>query len=266
MGDKKMKASLRRGNLRRTARLAYLGVGFLGSVLLNGCNPVGSTWASSNTTLSIEGRVSGGNQPIIGSTIQVYMAGTSGTASSAQPLLAKEVLTDSNGKFSITDLPPCVSSNANVYVVATGGNPGLSTGTNNTAISLMSMLGPCGELPASTSISVNEVTTVGSVSPVSSYMTSLSRLGSASTDSSFSAALTTVTQLVDTRAGVSPGTTASDQALAMAPKLNTLADVIAACVNSTGGVAGDGSYCGSLFSLTTPPDGVPPTDTATAAL
>jgi len=48
--------------------------------------------------------------------------------------------------------------------------------------------------------------------------------------------------------------------------INTLGDITAACINSGGGVAGNGSACGTLFTLTTPPNGVAPTNTVAALL
>ena len=48
--------------------------------------------------------------------------------------------------------------------------------------------------------------------------------------------------------------------------MNTLADVLASCVNSGGGVAGDGSACGSLFDAVKPAGGTAATETVGAAL
>ena len=48
--------------------------------------------------------------------------------------------------------------------------------------------------------------------------------------------------------------------------INTLADIIAPCINSTGGTAGDNSACGNLFLYAKPPNGTAPTDVATAVL
>jgi phosphatidylserine/phosphatidylglycerophosphate/cardiolipin synthase-like enzyme len=48
--------------------------------------------------------------------------------------------------------------------------------------------------------------------------------------------------------------------------LQTLADIVATCVNSAGGVAGDPSACGQLFALATPSGGSAPTDTVRAIL
>jgi len=67
----------------------------------------------------------------------------------------------------------------------------------------------------------------------------------------------------------STGKAQTGTATAIAPqvRLNTLANILAACVNSTGGVAGDGSNCGKLFTDTTPAStGIAPTDTLQAIL
>ena len=59
-------------------------------------------------------------------------------------------------------------------------------GVNNPSIALMTALGPCGQLSSSTSITVNEVTTVGSIWPLAPYMSSISSLGYTPGDTSFS--------------------------------------------------------------------------------
>ncbi len=49
-------------------------------------------------------------------------------------------------------------------------------------------------------------------------------------------------------------------------QINTIGNIIASCINSTGGVSGDNTPCGTLFSLTTPTGVTPATNTATALL
>jgi hypothetical protein len=236
----------------------------LSLVLLNGCQQDISAVPAHSTTVSLHGRVFGGQRPISNSSVLVYAAGTNGIGSSAEPLMSSPVLTDGDGNFSIAELNSCPTATSNVYVVAKGGNPGLSSGTDNAAIALMAMLGPCGALSASTEVSINEVTTIGSVSPVSRYMQSASKLGSTLSDPSFSAAVELGNELVDMGRGVSPGNVPANL-IAPTPKLNSLANALSACVDSSGGVAGDGSICGRLFGLATPPGSSPPTDTAAAA-
>ena len=91
----------------------------------------------------LRGSVHGGQQPVTGASIQLYAAGTTGYGTSATALLTSPVVTDSSGSFSITGDYTCPSSTSQLYLVATGGNPGLAAGTNNAALALMAALGPC---------------------------------------------------------------------------------------------------------------------------
>jgi Chitobiase/beta-hexosaminidase C-terminal domain len=213
---------------------------------------------------ALHGSVQGGQHPISGSSIQVYSAGTTGRASSALPLLSQPAHSDANGSFSLHIA--CPSSTSQLYVTAREGNPGSSPGVVNPAIALMAALGPCGELTSSPSVTVNEVTTVGSVWPLAPYMSSASLLGYSPGDTAFSAAVTLVQQLADTNHGTSPGQGVPEGYAVQTAKLDSLADLLDACVNSSGGTAGDGSPCGRLFSLGAARDATPPTDTLQAAL
>src|SRR5271155_2258824 len=90
----------------------------------------------------VHGLVHGGQQPVTGSTIQLYAVGNTGDGSAATPLLSPAPVTDANGGFNISGTFNCPSPSSLVYIVATGGNPGLATGSNNPALSLMAALGP----------------------------------------------------------------------------------------------------------------------------
>jgi hypothetical protein len=230
-------------------------------VMLAGCGYTGT----GTPAIALGGSVHGGLQPVSGATVQLYAAGSTGNGSAAQPLLSDPVKTDSNGNFSIPASYTCPSASSQIYVVAQGGNPGLSSG-NNSALVLAAMLGSCSGLSGSGSISVNEVTTVGSVWPLAGYMIDSTHLGSASGDASFMTAVTSVPEIVNNAQGSSPGTPTATSYFAQNAKLYSLADVLAGCVNSAGGAAGDGSPCGVLFSTATPSGGSAPTDTLTAAL
>ena len=232
-------------------------------ILLTGCEKPGSI-ASSPLFISLRGNIQGGQHPISGSSLQLYAAGSKGNGSAALPLLSQPVRSDSSGGFSLT--AACPSPTTQLYLTAKEGNPGATPGVTNPSIALMAALGPCGELSSSTPIVVNEVTTVGSVWPLAAYMSSMSDVGSAAGDPSFSAAIAVVDQLVDISHGVSPGKGVPGGWVVQTSKLYSLADILDACVNSYGGSAGDGSACGLLFSLGTARGGVPPTDTLSAAL
>ena len=231
--------------------------------LLAGCGYSGPTNAS--TPVALSGNVHGGMQPVSGSTIQLYAAGTDGDGSVALPLLSSTVKTDSNGNFTIPAAYGCPSASSPVYVVASGGSPGTEA-NNNPDLALTAVLGACGKLSASTPVSVNEVTTVGSVFPLAGYMNDAKHLGSASGDATFLTAVATVPEFINSVQGTTPGTPTATSYFAESAKLNSLADALASCVNSAGGSAGDGSPCGQLFAAATPAGASAPSDTLTAAL
>jgi polygalacturonase len=236
--------------------------------------------------LSIAGSVHGGQPPVTDATIQLYAVGTTGDGSAATLLLTTTVTTsdgsgnatNSNanagngfnslpaGSFTITGDYSCTGS-TDVYLVSTGGNPGLSASTNNTALSLMAALGPCSNLSSSTFVSVNELTTAGSVAALANYMTSYSAIGSGTADASnLQAAFSMVNEYTDTSQGIVPGPGLPAGSYASSLEIQTLGDALSACINSPGGVAGDGSSCGTLFTDTTPSGGPAPTNTIGAAL
>ena len=232
---------------------------------LAGCGFSGSANAAQLLSLCAAPSMAA-QQPVSGSSVQLYAAGNSGVGSTALPLLSNPVRSDSDGSFSIPASYICPSASSQLYVVARGGNPGLPSGADNPALALTAMLGSCDSLSASTPVYVNEVTTIGSVWPLAAYMKSPSEIGSAPNDSDFLAAVSSVNQFIDPANGSSPGTATATSYFNQSSKLYSLADVLARCVDSAGGSAGDGSPCGMLFSLATPSGASFPTDTMTAAM
>jgi trimeric autotransporter adhesin len=213
------------------------------------------------------GLVHGGQQPVTGSTIQLYAVGTTGDGSASTPLLSPAPVSDADGGFNISGTYSCPSSSSLVYIVASGGNPGLPPGTNNGALSLMAALGPCGNLSASTFIIINELTTVAAVYSLAPYMTSPSAVGSAPGDAAaLAGAFTLASQLANTATGTTPGTGVPTGTSVPVAQINTIGDIVASCINSAGGASGDTTPCGTLFSLTTPTGLTPATNTVTALL
>jgi trimeric autotransporter adhesin len=217
--------------------------------------------------IGARGLVHGGQQPVTGATIQLYAVGTTAEGSASTPLLSPAPVTDANGGFNITGTYTCPSSSSLVYIVGTGGNPGLSAGANNAAISLMAALGSCGNLSASTYIFIDELTTVAAVYPLAPYMTSPSAIGAPPGEATALAdAFAEAAQLVNTTTGTAPGTGVPVGTTVPVEQINTIGNILASCINSAGGTAGDNTPCGMLFSLTTPTGLTPATDTATALL
>jgi hypothetical protein len=230
---------------------AFLGALVLsGAFLTVGCGT--SSQSSSDAVTAVKptphGTVHGGQQPVSGAAIQLYAVGTTGYGSASTPLLSTSVSTGPNGSFTITGDYSC-SGNPLVYMVASGGNPGLSSGTPNSAIVLLAALGSCNNLTSSTNIDINELTTVAAVWSLAPFMTDSAHIGSSATNpTGITNAFATAAKLVDTATGTSPGAVAPSNATLPVTTMNTLADILASCVNSSGGSSGDGSSCGTLFA------------------
>jgi hypothetical protein len=237
-----------------------------GAVWLSGCatGNVAGTSAVNVVGTRMQGTVHGGQNAVIGSTIQLYAAGSSGYGSPSTALLTTAVASDMYGNFSITDDYTCPSSSSQVYLTAVGGNPGSGTNAN---LSLMAALGNCGNLTPTTFVLVDELTTVAAVYALSPFMTSYTAIGTSSTNTlGLTNAFASAQKLVNTATGTAPGT-APAGAVIPTSELNTLADILAACVNTQGGSASDTSTnCGKLFSYSTPSGGTAATETIGAGL
>jgi hypothetical protein len=201
--------------------------------------------------------------------VQLYAANLTGYGNQATPLLpSNSITTDTSGSFNITGQYTCPVPDAPVYLVATGGNPG--TSASNPNLALMTALGSCSALQANASttfVQMNEVTTVAAAYALAPFMTGIAGMStSPGNTAGLNFAFADVNQLVNYATGTSPGTDLPAGAILPLTQLYSLADSLAACVNSTGGTAGDTSACGRLFAAATPPGGTAPTDTVSAVI
>ena len=178
------------------------------------------------------------------------------------------------------------TSGTYLYLVGTKGTP--IGGSPNPNLSLMTLLGECSAFKASTNfLNVNELTSVASVYALSGFMTSVASgspvvntivVGSpASNTQGLINAFAAINKLVNTTNGTlaTPGggnggtipTTLPPNATLPTTVLNTLADIMQECINSSGGVYTDTStQCGKLFANAPSTTGVYPTDAVTAML
>lgn len=243
------------------------GILFCCALTLTGCG-VGTVITSGGSgTMSLQGMVHGGQQGVSGATIQLYTVGSAGNGSAAAPMLTQPVITDANGSFSITRDYTCgqnssgstVSSSNQVYLVASGGNPGQAAGTNNAALVMVAALGSCSKLSSTTYIFVNELTTVAAAWALAPFTTSAANIGASSTNAlGITNAFLDAGLLTDSTTGL-PAALPSNLTIETG-KLNALADALASCVNSDGT-----SACSPLFTAATV-NGTAPADTFTAAL
>jgi len=188
------------------------------------------------------------------------------------------VTTDVNGSFDIKGAFACTPS-TQVYLYSTGGDPQLAgkgvAGTPNPAATLMAVVGNCDSatpgaaFPNATFVSLNEVSTVAAAYALAGFATDPLHIGAPSavtghalSGTGLANAFNTALNLVN-QAGGLPNPTLPLNSTATVPvtTINTLADILAACVNTTGpGSTG----CATLFTNTS--YGAPTIDTATAAI
>jgi streptogramin lyase len=259
-------------------------------VLLAGCGagPVlpGDTAPISPAATGIRGHVHGGQQPVAGSTIQLWSVGILGYASAATPLIPAGsyylggapgcvpsttqtcytgVVTDALGDFDISNDYDCtLAPDQLVYVTAKGGNPGLAAGTDNSGILMMTALGPCSGLDGSTFVEVNEATTIASAYALAQFTSAYDHIGSYATATvGLTNAFATVHNLVDTSEGLVPQFTPAGYGWVPQTEINTLANILASCVN-TASSASPG--CESLFNAAKPSAGTKPATVLDAAL
>ncbi|MFC6645329.1 beta strand repeat-containing protein [Granulicella cerasi] len=282
---------------------AVLGVAALGlSTMLAGCG-LGSGEVSDThvvgTAASVTGSVHGGQQPVAFSTVQLWSAGTTGYGSQGT-LLATTTSSDPDGAFSFTKSGtngassgsgttwacPATTDDPQLYLLAIGGNSSgdhqNASGHLNSAIALMAALGPCSGVTNSTTVIIDEVSTVAAVYALAPYMKQGSTAGSvtvgttgANTSGSTPQGaiglnnavlgVANLTSAATTHTGASTGnvSTISITATPEAGKVNTIANILASCINST---TSSSSVCLQLMAAATPKTGTTqPLDTIQAA-
>ena len=266
-------------------------------LLLSGCSGmpgIAPTETTSNAAAgpALRGMVHGGQSPIVGAHVYLLAANTTGYAGPGIPASSSNaslsllngaptghsdsiggyVLTDSNGNFSISGDYSC-TANTQVYVYALGGNPGAGA---NSAAGLMAALGNCPSADnfqtAAPFLFVNEVSTVAAAYAMAGFATDalhVSSSGTAAAKTGIANAFVNAAVLETLSTGVAnaapPGLpTGSGPGAVPQAEINTLGNILAACVNSTG----TDSACTTLFANAESggTTGTLPTDTATAAI
>jgi hypothetical protein len=245
-----------------------------------GCSNMSSTAPAVNslaTAATLSGKVHGGNQPVIGATVTLWFAGQGLIGSTA--IKAATTTTDSTGSFTFTKdtagghdgTTPnwsCPSGGSPlVYVLSQGGNTQNNGGPANTAASFIALYGDCPAITGSNFVYMSEVTTVATMATVAQFFNPADDTIKA--DSTGQQRLimlnlpNTVAILADAATGLANdskfmpaaggGSIAPGVALTAIPessKINTLANIISACVN---GATSADPACTTLFSAAAPP-------------
>jgi hypothetical protein len=266
----------------------------IGTVVLSASQATNGNYATATASTSFMvsqagveiGTAQSGSQPITGGHVYLYVAGTSGYATSAISLLNSSVLTnnpsnsgkdgngnyyvttDSSGNFSITNDYAC-SPGSVAYLYLVGGSYG---GAANSAIGLLALLGSCpagGSFVTTTPyVYMNEVSTIAAAYAMAGFATDATHVSSSGTalaKTGIQNAFATAANLDSISLGLALTTTPNGNGTVPQTEINTLANILAACINS----AGPGSTeCSTLFSnaKSAGSAGTTPTDTATAAI
>jgi streptogramin lyase len=253
------------------------------ALLLAGCSGVPVKPAIDNAPSSgaaLKGIVHGGQQAIVGAHVYLYAANNNGYGNASVSLLTSSVLSQTpqggqdgsgnyyvtsgtGGFFSITGEYTCPSASSQVYLYAVGGDSGAGT---NPAAGLMSGLGSC-SAPNFTSqyIVLNEVSTVATAYALAGFATDPTHVSSSNTALAgvgIANAFSSVSNLESIGAGQALSTTPAGNGTVPQQLINTLANILAACINSTGSTS---TACSTLFN-NAENGTTAPTDTAGAAI
>jgi hypothetical protein len=260
---------------------------------LTGCTLSTTAAPTPEAGAAISGSVHGGQNPIVGAHVYLLAANTTGYGNASLSLLTSGTgrTQDSSGgatngdyyvttvgpggTFSITGDYSCTAGQQ-VYLYAVGGDPGIGSGTNS-AVGLMAVLGNC---PGGTSafatgtplVFMNEVSTVAAAYAFAGFATDavhVSSSGTAAAKLGIANAFINA-EILQTSGVANPypppgvGYYGGPGSVPQA-EINTLGNILAACVNSAGPAEGP---CATLFANAKSggTTGTTPSDTATAAI
>ncbi|MBB5317256.1 NHL repeat-containing protein [Tunturibacter empetritectus] len=252
--------------------------------LLTGCSssPSAATPPPTPTpgnSLTVSGSVHHGQMPISGAHVYLFAANTTGYGQSSVSLLDASltgasdsigayVTTAADGSFSMDSGYSCVA-NSQVYLYALGGNTGPGV---NSASGLMAELGNChnsGNFNSSAPVIwVNEVSTVAAAYAMAGFAADATHVSSSGTllaRTGIANAFANAANLAAISSGAALATTPAGNGTVPQSTINTLADILGACIGSIGPSS---KACSTLLinAPSSGSNGTLPTDTATAAI
>jgi hypothetical protein len=239
----------------------------------------------------ISGTVHGGQSPIVGGNVYLFAANTTTYGDASVSLLTSStgnpqdasggptngdyyVITGGDGSFHISGDYSC-TPNSQVYVYVLGGDTGSG---NNPSVGLIAALGNCpvaGNFMGTTPfLAVNEVSTVAAAYAIAGFAVDATHVSSSGTPLAqvgIANAFANAANLATLGTGVALTATPAGNGTVPQTEINTLANILAYCINTDGTFSGPSSpsNCYSLLTTATSDGtggGVQPTETATAAI
>lgn len=227
---------------------------------------------------SVNGVVYHGTQPIAGAHVYLFAANNTGYGQASISLMNASatgrldavgayVLSASDGGFVWTGDYSCTPG-MQVYAYAQGG---AAAGVTNTASGLMAAMGTCpgaGNFNTTAYVWINEVSTIAAAYAFSGFATDathVSSSGSALAQVGIANAFANAANLTSLSTGAALAVTPAGNGSAPQNAVNTLANILAACVGSNGPSS---AACSILFlsALSNGSFGTVPSDTAGAAI
>ena len=263
---------------------------------------------SANTvSRSIQGHVHGGVYPIANATVRLMETQSNGYGGAAKALLPP-VTTDGNGYFNFPNTAfTCDTGQFAYLTVSSGTTSNLASALPNNNVIQLSVIGSCATLTTdfnAINVYLSEVSTVAAAAALANFTTidstgagsgqQIVNISAPPANNAPAPGCTGGSAMTCTAAGLAhgfanafnlvdavrfDGSFPTGQARTIVPTntasyvpaqlLNTLGNILQNCVDSVGGgVAGDNSFCGTLFTLATPPisGSAAPTNTLQVAL
>ena len=254
---------------------------------LTGCALSNTAAPTAEPSLAIRGVAHGGQQPISGAHVYLFAANTTGYNTTAATYGSVSLLnsaanttkdtsggvtnndyyvtTASDGSFTITGDYTCTSGQQ-VYLYAAGGDSGFGA---NDQIGLLAILGDCpgtGNFASSVPyVFMDEVSTIAAAYAFSGFAydaTHVSSSGTALAKTGVKNAFAAAANLASISTGQALTTTPSGNGTVPQTLINSLADILAYCINSSGASS---PGCTTLSSYAKN-GSTSPSDTATAAI
>jgi hypothetical protein len=261
------------------------------AVFTAGCANMATT--ASNTAplgqaATLSGKIHGGNQPVIDAIVTLYYAGQKGSPGTPASVAATTT-TDSAGSFAFikdttagnltdngtTDTFSCpAAGDPLVYVISKGGNTQNNGDPTqvNAAAAFIAVYGTCNELSAANHVNMTEITTVATMAAVQQFFNPFGVIndqiladGTGQQYAIVKQLPATIALLADSSAGTAVTSTTlnagsgninpavSVTATPEPGKVNLLANILSACINSATGASPN---CSSLFTAAVPPNTV----------
>jgi hypothetical protein len=197
------------------------------------------------TGAPISGKLLSGTLPVSGANVYLMEVATAGYgkpsvslldsgSTGSQDSVGAYVITAADGTFTIPGYYSC-SAASDVYVYANGGDSGLG---ENSAATELAAVGSCPQLGATVPpVVVNEVTTVAMSFALAGFAGDALHISSSGTPLAITGvqnAFVNASTLVPVTTGIAPALIPSGSATVPQATIDTLANILSACIHSTG--------------------------------